>query len=658
MSSNPISKIPTWPSFRYLRRSWHESAPWILSPLIDDEEALRRGFVLGGQGRNASQLSISEQLELYSYLSVKYKSLSSHEKERLSYLLGRTSFVKYLSLLDIDVNRESRDYNIEKAAKFAKDCVARLAYYAPECGLGNPDWCTTNDYGGYHADLVASPAIADPDLMGATRLLVLKLAKKANVPLLSEQSGKRKIDRAPVYLDDSVTNKYPDAKGGLWRLQGTSKPYGSPKIPIELSNDHIYAPIDDIALLGALEEYKVSKRVEAEKLNAPKSRIIVDTGKALAPLTEEDKQFFDSHSELNDIWARITEKDRSRRDFDFVLKAKQYGADDEMACRLLRAMPGNKASVDYRNTAYDASILKSVWRTLSRPYTNYIDYTGFLKPRDYSKSDRDLLFKAARLARDTKTRNKLNATGLCGDVSVVEKELLVPVRFPRCERSTCIRCVPRRAYLQIQNAITYWPEKLLFLKHDLTDSGVKAGQQYINKLKKSIRKLGTRSKVKKFLCSMRTFRAPGSVIVICRKGSLIPDGFKLISKAECLEKLKQHLYNRLFRTLKHIQDDDAEGLANDPWNGHVVSVTGGRLADKHLPWLSKKDIRRAAKTNVDHASHEFNIVDKSTGKVIKSRTGATFKDHEVFDALLTMRRVNECILVTSGIKLRIEKPPD
>ena len=372
--------ISTWPKFRFLRRSWRKSTAWDLSPLIDDLEAVRRGYALGGQGRDASALSKEEQEELFSLLSRKPGTLTDVESELQEELLSHTGFTQLVGPIDIDINSKSLDYDPERSKARALEFAKRLAYYAPEVGLGNPNWFSVSYLGGFHADLIAPEDISDPDLLNGVRLQIEKLALRTEVPLYLRQSAQAKRDkvyRTDVYLDDSVLNKNANARAGLWRLPGKAKPRGKKKTLVDVFIAGCPAVdflpdreiIDKDALLEAIDTYKKSLRKPSKKLERPieikqhKLKRVLENIPGIA--TEDDLSFLHGHHDLVRVWDIENATDRSYRDFDLALKAIKLGADDQRAIRLMRAMPGSKATQDRRGTDYDRSILNSVERFIS-----------------------------------------------------------------------------------------------------------------------------------------------------------------------------------------------------------------------------------------------------------------------------------------------------
>src|SRR4029077_2110198 len=190
--------------------------------------------------------------------------------------LSQTGFTTYIGPIDIDVNIDSSNYDPEKSKALALEYARRLAHYAPEMGLGKPNWFSVSWIGGFHADLMAAPDIIYVNLIHAVRLLVERLAIRTEVPLYLRMPPDFKNNRAhrsDVYLDDSVLNKNASARGGLWRLPDKSKPKGKKKTLVDILKvgcprieESLSEPIDSDALREAIKLYGDSrKKIKKEK---------------------------------------------------------------------------------------------------------------------------------------------------------------------------------------------------------------------------------------------------------------------------------------------------------------------------------------------------------------------------------------------------------
>lgn len=652
--------------FRFLRRSWRKSAPWDLSDLISDEIAVSRGYVLGGQGRDTSNLSEEERIELMALLGRRPSSFSEDECGRQKELLGRTGFTQLVGPLDIDVNTLSANFDPEVARKKALEYAKRLAYYAPQVGLGDPNWFSVSWMGGFHADLIAPEGLSDPDLLHGVRLIVERLALRTEVPLYLKQPAEAKRDklvRTDVYLDDSVLNKNANARGGLWRLPGKAKPQGKKKTYVdvlaegcpELAVPYIPTPIDRDALRESIAKYQFSRlRPEKPKVTEkPKEAAPIEVRTGYA--TGEDLSFLRKHSPLLNIWNQENVTDRSYRDFDMALHATKLGASNECALRLMRAMPGSKATQDHRGFSYDRSILGSVERFINS-VGDATNYEGFIKPENYLFASREVILRAIDLTLDWKIRNKLIATLACGEAviySECSQDSLVEVEgIHRCERVTCSYCEPRRVKLQIDSASEDWPEELLFTRLVTSSDSIDSCKKVYSKFKDKIRASFKKKKARKIISKLRCFRAPGEVFIVFHDASryeklskIFGEDVKRVSKRECLEELKATLYRRFNRIRDHILKGDAEGLASDPWVGHVVSISSGRKSK--LPWLSKDTLRERAKQDANRrrgrseccgVKKRFHIADATSGR--KLRTSETPIRSDVLEKLLYRSRTD------------------
>lgn len=650
--------------FRFLRRSWRKSAPWDLSDLISDEIAVSRGYVLGGQGRDTSDLTEEERVELMMLLGRRPSSFSDEECKRQKELLSRTGFTQLVGPIDIDVNTLAANFDPEIARKKALEYAKRLAHYAPELGLGDPNWFSVSWMGGFHADLIAPEGFSDPDLLHGVRLMVERLALRTEVPLYLKQPAEAKRDktvRTDVYLDDSVLNKNANARGGLWRLPGKAKPKGKKKTAVdvlatgcpELLIPYVPTPIDKEALKESIAKYKLS-RIKPEKYKATiplkePAPIEVRTGYA----TSEDLSFLRKHSPLLNIWNQENVTDRSYRDFDMALQATKLGASEDSALRLMRAMPGSKATQDHRGFSYDRSILGSVERFISS-VGDATNYEGFIKPENYLHASREVILKAVDLTVDWKIKNKLIATLACGEAVVYSecsKDSLVEVEgIHRCERVTCSYCEPRRVKLQIDSASKAWPSELIVARLDTNSDSIASCKKSYSKFKDKLKDSFKKKKARKLLSRLRCFRAPGEVFVVFNDASrfeklskLFGDVVKKVSKSEALEELKATLYKRFKRIQTYILQGDAEALASDPWVGHVVSITSGRKSK--LPWLSKEAIRQKAKSDANSrrgkseccaVKKRYHVTDAVSGK--KLRTSEVPIKSDVLERLLYRSR--------------------
>lgn len=649
MENIPNAKISTWPRFRLLRKSWEPWRSWELFPLISDKDAASRGYSLGGFGRDASNLSLEEQNELYELL----KSKKLKDSSRLADLLGKVGYTTYLGIIDIDVNSKSREYIEDEAKVLALDYAKRIAKSCENYGLGRPKWYSTSWSGGLHANLVCEWPYQDIRLLAATHLALVSLAREHNIPLYSDFSGnlkREKMLRPPVYLDDSVLIKYPQSKGGVWRLEGTAKPGGKAKEEIVIDS----RPYKSMSLEVLQSYFPTCKK-------APPKEIKLDYDpKEPFVYSQEIFEVAKKHPELSEIWNRKNVSDRSYRDFEMILAALSLGLDHETASQLMREMPKSKASQDKRSGAYDISLIQSALRCLEAPYEGLLKYKDYVKPKPYTAQERQILLEAANLTKNTKIRRKLLATFACGEV--VEKDekpghKLIASQIRRCEKSTCRYCECRRIYIQLENARKRWPSNLIKIELEVqNDDYKKAIAGFKTKLKRF--PIG-----KRFLNSIRIIRSPKKVLIVSANTKFFSELLDLginatfTNKYECLSSLKQLYYEKLQEITDLLAKNDVEKLSTIKWAGHIVAVSSGRKSRSRLAWLTNAQLREAAKKERRLANR---VVDKdivhtitATGEVLDR----SFKHHFSFNKI--KKRYHRW-LHYQNIKetKRIQKPPD
>lgn len=576
-----------------LRPTWDESAPWVFSPLISDEQAGQQGFAKGGQGRNASHLPYAERTDLFNMLYQRTRGLVREEKDKLLGLLSRVPFTGPIGIIDLDVNAEAPSYDYEQCKALADHYVKMLAAKTESYGLGNPRWYTTNELGGYHADLIAPEGFESIHLVKAVGLIVRRMANDLGIPLLSSLPKERRT-RSAVYIDDSPLNRQASGRGSIWRLPGTRKPGGAPKVLVDLSGKP-YSPPDTEALKEAIALIEAQALPDKPEVGEEPIEIVsLDEPQHIPVVSEslrpEDYQLLASHPAVKSIFNEIKVEDRSRRDYRAVLQAKLAGASDHQALRIMHGMPGSKYAEDKRGPDYDRSVLSSVYRTLRWASQNY---EGFTRPFVYSDTERATLLAAMDLAPDHHVATKIKAVLGCGDShtqsSFTGYAIDDMTQIHRCERSICSWCEPRRLYLQLTEAALTWPDSLYVIDFVTDDDTPEACQKKLKWFQKRVENRNCQA----VLSKARVFRSPGHVVVATTSPKALQFDAVEFTRDECLEFLKDILYLRFSRTLNYIQGGDSQGLATDPWMGRIVTVTGGRESD--LPWLSKDPLRDKAR---------------------------------------------------------------
>jgi len=584
-------KIPTWPLFRFAERNWYQT--WKLAPFYDDNE-LRKNFKLAGQGRDASALNLEEQIDLYTLLNKSRYKLSEKDRNKEINLLSKVSYRKYLGIIDIDVNTNSTQYDKEKSKALAKNYAEKLASKTIEFGLGNPRWFSTSEKGGFHAELIC-------DVTSDLALEVLKnkitiLAKACGIPLYSElhtlyRKSYKKID---VYIDDTVLNRRSWSRGGQWRLPSVAKPEGEPKTLVSLSSEP-YSTIPANPFLIDIKNLVKEKEelVEFRKRSYNKSYIVnIDHS---IPITQKSLDVVASYPELNNIWYKIDKQDRSRRDFEFALRACSLGLDENNVTALLKEMPGSKAGARAGDIGYFDSVFRSVNKTLKNPYLKPL-YAQDLVPRNLLISEKEFL-KELLKETGSSSNKKLKSILNCGRVAQIAVDLddrkEYPTRVFRCEKAICPFCGPKRIHFQLENAQKKWPDTLvtLFIPTDF-----RSCQELFLKFKKELRaKLGREKLFRKIISKLRTYRSPEGLFIISEDKRLhkMLTNSVLLNKAETLLKVKELLGSPLKRFEEYIKTKNLTGILTDPWIIKSVSYSSGRK--NKLKWLAKKELRTILK---------------------------------------------------------------
>lgn len=644
---------PETTKFRMACQSWDEDQKWEALPLSDDTE-IPDNFILAGQGRDSSLLTIEERKELFKIFT--FRKLSKLKRKRMEQLLSKVGFNKYIGIIDIDINIDSSDFNTETSRKKALTYAQQLSNSLHSYGLGNPNWFSVSYLGGFHAELKAPSDISDPYLLLAVLHMVDTCVDSLKIPRLlkfSKDARKDRSKRTDVYIDDSVLSRRPEARGSLWRIPGTSKPDGKKKTLIdifdplcpEIESTKNHSLIDKDALLNVLCEVKRLKALETAETESESRPVNIDITEIPGKeLSEADKVFLQNHNELLEIWHNSTKSDRSLRDFDFVRHCIYFNADDNQAYRLLYSMPRSKLRQDRRGIGYLDSILRKV-RSYKPPN---LSYRGHLKPLRLTQDDRSVIYKALSLSNNIRILKNLNATLKCGE-PVITKDDEVTDTIYRCERPTCPYCELRRAFIQFEAASKNWPKTIALLDFKLTSSSVTAPQEAFLNFKKSLSK----SVKKTLLPYILTFRAPGELLIVSPNSvtaSSLPNA-KIVPKAECLEEIKRVYYLRFNRLFSHLKNNSPSRLACDPWAGKVVSVKGGRKSGKYLPWLSKEELRKDAKLRAE-------IVRNTTNETAKPSPTINL-DHNT-ECLVTVGISESGINLNKNSKLDdfYQKPPD
>ena len=286
--NKPYEKPYTWPQFRFAQKDVGKHK-WDLVAAYPDVVTSGPDFdgsggrKAGSTWRDASALSEDEAQELLLLLAQPKKKsdfvaddevLTPEENRRLASLLERCPYTGLLPPLDVDVKGVSQEEAFDAARRIHVACI--------EVGLGVPAWHTTGNTG-LHGDLWAPDDFKHPWLLYGLLSLVQDVARRASVPLLSENQDK--AARPPICLDDTLYNRKPNGLGSVWRLKGAiHNKGGRRKEPIDIGFGLVNYPQPGARSVISAACDRALKNHELEKTRFPSSSFQTDTGSFREPI--------------------------------------------------------------------------------------------------------------------------------------------------------------------------------------------------------------------------------------------------------------------------------------------------------------------------------------------------------------------------------------
>lgn len=625
----------TWPRFRFAERDI--GAKWEVVAAVDDASLARGGYRLAGQVRDASDLDREFLPELATLLR-ESGNLNPERDARLAALLECCPFAENLPPVDVD----PQDATPEQTRAFAEAFDAAWR----EMGLGTIQWFETGGRG-LHGKLAMPTGLRSPFLMRAYGALVRRVARHANLPLLT--NFREKKGRPPILIDDSLFDRDAAGRGGLWRLEGAphtktgrvKKLAGLHDEPPTVSSEcerRIRQALDNLDELAKTGELRRKPRArQAGKLPKPltelqERRLLVNLAEAVKALTPPEGMRHDFRKALAGWMIREGVPPR-------VAGATiAVAGDPSDAAAVAKTTASRLASG--RNAFGFRKLLEIVGQGggLALKAALHADLRAAnVAPKDLGgmpdEMDRATLREAARLAdaagHATRARG-LRRAARCGlamqDLSCGRCGSTQGCRHVVSERATCPHCAIQRTRSVLNWCMTKWPTKLWIFRKKLADDSLEVAR--------TERKRWTRKLRKERRANVRWIIAPGWLVAVTHDfmtGALIGgwvslnQGWQAPDSDEPNEQgrssqimvLEPILKARALHLREHLDAADPQGLANDAWCDKVMEASGGSVGRQTMPWPKKRDLRLMA---VNAARARQNLEPLAPGATFSSLT--------------------------------------
>lgn len=604
----------TWPRFRFAERDIGQR--WEVVAAVDDASLTRGGYKLAGQIRDASDLEAVDQAELAALLRKTPGTLTIDEEARFAALLECCPFVENLPPIDVDPQNAEPGEVTNFATRF--DMAWRAA------GLGTIQWFTTGGRG-LHGHIVPPTGMRSTHLMRAYGALVRRIARDADLPLLS--NFRSKGNRPAILLDDTLFDRDATGRGGLWRLQGAKhSKTGQPKTVC--SNMPSEVPTVTEACKARIEQ-SLYDLDEYTRTGAPTKRRPRDASQSRLPKPITELQKRRKLDKVAEVITKYLPPTGMRHDFRKALAgwllregvpARVAGATIAVAGDPQDAMATAKTTASRLAAGRNAFGFRKLSEIIGSGgcmalrAALTVDFKASAVPaKDLgglpSDSDRATLREAARLAEAAGRSTRALAcrrAARCG----LAKERAVCMRCggtSHCrhliaERATCPHCAQRRATSILNWCMTTWPDKVWVMAKKLADDSLECAR--------TERKRWNRKLRKERRANVRWIIAPGWLVAITsdmmtgtilygwlnlNQGWIMPDGGPNEQpKSAVVAILEPVLKARAVHLREHLDMADPQGLADDAWCDKVMEASGGRTARQAMPWPKKRDLRLMA----------------------------------------------------------------
>lgn len=603
----------TWPRFRFAEKDIGHK--WEVVAAVDDESLSRDGYRLAGQVRDASDLTPEQQAELFALLEK--RNLKPEEDFRLSTLLECCPFIVNVPPIDVD----PQDAKPEEVIAFAK---AFDDEWRKE-DLGTIQWFSTGGRG-LHGHLAVPTGIRSAFLMRAYGSLVRKVARNANLPLLSDFRSKE--GRPPILIDDTLYDRDATGRGGLWRISGAPhSKTGKLKVLCEaLPHD---APTFTDACFKRIDQ-SLEHQEERDSTGKPTKRKPREASgaKTIKPISELQKR------RLLDNTAKIIVKylppSGARHDFRKSLAGwlLREGVPVRVAAATIAVAGDPQDALATCKTTLQRlvagrpvfgfkklGIIVGSGATMELTAALHRDFKESGAKRDVklgalpTDNDRSILREAARIAdaKGLHTRAKgFRRAARCG---IAEQDAVCKCcgkhtycRHMFSDRASCPHCAQRRSTSIINWCMTKWPNRLwvmtLRLPDDAKDTATKARKTWTRKIPRDLRTHIRWVIGPGWVAALTADQVAGSTIMSWSRTSdwkTVEDGLpNAQTRTGVITALLPIVNARGHHLIEYLASADPEGLAADAWGDKVMEATGGKEARALMPWPKKRELRLMA----------------------------------------------------------------